>query len=130
MIRETMSGLGIGPWGILIIMQLSFFIMGMFLDDIAILFIAMPIYIPIVVSLGFDPLWFAILYIVNMQMAYLTPPYGFNLFYMRGVAPPEVTMGDIYRSVIPFVALQAIGLAVIMIFPRMVLFLPSQLFGS
>ena len=130
MIRETMSGLGIGPWGILIMMQLSFFIMGMFLDDIAILFIAMPIYIPVIVGLGFDPLWFAILYIVNMQMAYLTPPYGFNLFYMRGVAPPEITMGDIYRSVIPFVALQAVGLAIIMIFPQVVLFLPNQIFGG
>lgn len=129
MIRETMSGLGIGPWGILIMIQLSFFIMGMFLDDIAILFIAMPIYIPIVVGLGFDPLWFAILYIVNMQMAYLTPPYGFNLFYMRGVAPPEITMGDIYRSVIPFVGLQALGLAMIMIFPQIVLWLPNLIFG-
>lgn len=130
MVRETMAGLGISPWGILIMMQLSFFIMGMFLDDIAILFIAMPIYIPIIVSLGFDPLWFAILYIVNMQMAYLTPPYGFNLFYMRGVAPPEITMGDIYRSVIPFVTLQAVGLAIIMIFPQIVLFLPNLLFGG
>jgi len=129
MVRETMAGLGIGPWGILIMMQLSFFIMGMFLDDIAILFIAMPIYIPVIVGLGFDPLWFAILYIVNMQMAYLTPPYGFNLFYMRGVAPPEITMGDIYRSVIPFVALQALGLAMIMIFPQIVLFLPNLIFG-
>jgi len=130
MVRETIAGLGLGPWGILIMMQLSFFIMGMFLDDIAILFIAMPIYIPIIVSLGFDPLWFAILYIINMQMAYLTPPYGFNLFYMRGVAPPEITMGDIYRSVIPFVILQAVGLAIIMIFPQVVLFLPGLIFGS
>ena len=129
MIRETITGLGIGPWGILIMMQLSFFIMGMFLDDIAILFIAMPIYIPVIVGLGFDPIWFAILYIVNMQMAYLTPPYGFNLFYMRGVAPPEITMGDIYRSVIPFVGLQAVGLAMIMIFPQIVLWLPNLIFG-
>jgi len=130
MIKSMITGLEINSWYILIIMQLSFFIMGMFLDDIAILFIAMPIYIPIIVSLGFDPLWYAILYIVNMQMAYLTPPYGFNLFYMKGVAPPEVTMSDIYRSVIPFVAIQAVGLAIIMIFPQIVLWLPGVLFGG
>lgn len=130
MIRSIMTGLAIGPWGILIIIQLTFFIFGMFLDDFAILFVIMPIYIPIVTSMGFDPVWFAILYVVNMQMAYLTPPYGFNLFYMRAVAPPEITMADIYRSVIPFVALQMTGLAIIMIFPQIVMFLPNLIFAS
>ncbi|MCD6300061.1 MAG: TRAP transporter large permease subunit, partial [Dehalococcoidales bacterium] len=130
MIREMMAALMIGRWGVLIIIQLTFFIFGMFLDDFAILFVIMPIYIPIVSSFGFDPVWFAILYVVNMQMAYLTPPYGFNLFYMRAVAPPEITMADIYRSVIPFVALQIIGLAIIMIFPQIVMFLPNLIFGS
>lgn len=129
MLQDILSGLAIGPWGILIIMQLSFFILGMFLDDAGILFICMPIYVPVIRSLGFDPVWFAILYVVNMQMAYLTPPYGFNLFYMRAVAPPDITMGDIYRSVIPFVALQAVGLVVIMIIPQIALFLPGLIFG-
>lgn len=129
MLQELLGGLMINRWSILIIMQLSFFILGMFLDDAGILFICMPIYIPVIVSLGFDPVWFAILYIVNMQMAYLTPPFGFNLFYMRGVAPPDITMGDIYRSVIPFVALQAVGLVIIMLFPQIALFLPDLIFG-
>ena len=130
MIRSMMAELGLGAWGILIIIQLSFFIFGMFLDDWAILFVIMPVYIPIVISYGFDPIWFAILYIVNMQMAYLTPPYGFNLFYMRAVVPPEITMADIYRSVIPFVALQLVGLAIIMIFPQIALFVPNLIFGG
>jgi len=129
MVRSMMSGLGLGPWGALIIIQLTFFIFGMFLDDLAILFVIMPVYIPVVISYGFDPVWFAILFVVNMQMAYLTPPYGFNLFYMRAVAPPEITMADIYRSVIPFVTLQIIGLAIIMIFPQVVMFLPNLIFG-
>ena len=130
MIRSMMAELGLGAWGILIIIQLSFFIFGMFLDDWAILFVIMPVYIPIVISYGFDPIWFAILYIVNMQMAYLTPPYGFNLFYMRAVVPPEITMADIYRSVIPFVALQLVGLAILMIFPQIALFVPNLIFGG
>jgi TRAP-type mannitol/chloroaromatic compound transport system permease large subunit len=110
-------------------MQLSFFLLGMFLDDIAILFMCMPIYIPIIKGLGFDPLWFAILYIVNMQMAFLTPPYGVNLFYMKAIVPKGVTMGDIYRSVIPFVLLQAAGLAGLMVFPDLVLWLPRLIFS-
>lgn len=130
LIETMITGLGIGRWGILIIMQISFFLFGMFLDDIGILFICMPIYLPIIRTLGFDPIWFAILYIVNMQMAYITPPYGINLFYMRSVAPPGITMGDIYRSVIPFVALQMLGLIIIMVFPQIVLFLPNLLFGG
>jgi len=130
MIRDVLGSLGIGPWGVLIIMQLSFFILGMFLDDVGILFICMPIYVPIIIDLGFDLTWFGILYIVNMQMAYLTPPYGINLFYLRAVSPPEMTMRDIYYAAIPFVGLQMLGLVICMIFPQIVLFLPDLLFGS
>ena len=128
MIRSFIVGLDVSPWVILILMQLSFFILGMFLDDIAILFMCMPIYIPIVKALGFDPIWFAVLYVVNMQMAFITPPYGVNLFYMKAVAPKNVTMGDIYRSVLPFVAIQALGLILFMLFPQLILFLPNYLF--
>ncbi|MBS3919555.1 MAG: TRAP transporter large permease subunit [Deltaproteobacteria bacterium] len=128
-IRDTISNLEISPWGVLLVMQLSFFLLGMFLDDIAILFMCMPIYIPIISYLGFDQVWFAILYILNMQMAYLTPPYGVNLFYMKAVAPPEVTLGDIYISIIPFVCLQALCLLIIMVFPGIVLFLPNLIFS-
>jgi TRAP-type mannitol/chloroaromatic compound transport system permease large subunit len=116
------------PWLILLIMQASFFILGMVMDDIAILFLCMPIYVPIIKALGFNPVWFAILYVVNMQMAFLTPPYGVNLFYMKAVAPKNVTIGDIYTSVIPFVLLQLLGLILLMIFPDLVLWLPSYIF--
>ena len=130
MIKSYILGMEVSPWLILLMMQLSFFVLGMFLDDIAILFMCMPIYIPIIKSLGFDPVWFAILYIVNMQMAFLTPPYGVNLFYMKAIAPEGVTMGDIYASVIPFVLLQAVGLVLLMLFPGLVLWLPGLIFGG
>jgi len=119
-----------GRWGVLILIQLTFFVLGTCLDDTAILFITMPIYIPIIQELGFDPVWFGVLYLVNMQMAYLTPPFGYCLMLIKGVVPPDITMGDIYRSVIPFVMLQAVGLAIIMIFPEIVLWLPRIAFGG
>ena len=128
MIRSFITSLDLSPWIILIMMQLSFFILGMVLDDIAILFLCMPIYIPIIKALGFDSVWFAILYIVNMQMAFITPPYGINLFYMKAVAPPNVTIHDIYQSVIPFVLIQALGLILLMLFPDLVLWLPDLIF--
>ncbi len=128
MIRESVTGLDVSPWVILLLMQLSFFMLGMFLDDIAILFLCMPIYVPIVKALGFDPVWFAILYVVNMQMAYITPPYGLNLFYMKAVAPKEISLGDIYRSIVPFLVLQFIGLVLLVAFPKITLWLPSLLF--
>lgn len=129
-VEPLVFGLGIGPWGILVMMMVSWFIMGMFLDDTAILFICLPIYLPIIAALGFDPIWFGILYLVNMQMAYLTPPFGYCLFMMKAVAPPEVSMMDIYHSTTPFVLIQALGLAIIMIFPIIVLWLPRVLFGG
>ncbi|MBA7476917.1 C4-dicarboxylate TRAP transporter large permease protein DctM [subsurface metagenome] len=129
LIKHMLATLGLSPWGTLILMQLSFFVLGAFLDDWAILFICIPIYLPIIIHLGFDPLWFGVLFIINMQMAYLTPPFGYNLFYMKGVVPKEITMADIYRSIIPFVILQATGLALVMIFPQIVLWLPSVIFG-
>jgi len=129
-IDVVITGLPIGRWGILIMIQLTFFILGTALDDTAILFITMPIYIPIIRELGFDPVWFGVLYLVNMQMAYLTPPFGYCLFLMRAVAPPDITMGDIYRSIIPFVMIQALGLAIIMVFSEIVLWLPRLVFGG
>jgi len=128
--ENIMTALAMGRWGVMIMMQFTWFVLGMFLDDTAILFITMPIYIPIIIELGFDPVWFGVLYLVNMQMAYLTPPFGYCLFLMKGVAPPDIGMGDIYRSVIPFVAIQGLGLAIIMIFPQIVLWLPNLIFGG
>jgi len=129
MIQSFIGSVGLSPWLVLLMIQLSFFVLGMFLDDGAILFVTMPVYIPIITTLGFDPTWFAILYIVNMQMAFLTPPFGYNLFYIRSVAPPEITLKDIYVSVIPYVALQGVGLILIMLFPQLCLWLPNLIFG-
>jgi TRAP-type mannitol/chloroaromatic compound transport system permease large subunit len=124
-INHIVTVLPVGGFGVILIMQLSIFLLGMIMDDIAIILLCTPIYLPIVTSLGFDPLWFGVLFMVNMQCAWLTPPYGFNLFYMRAITPSEITMGDIYRSVIPFVGLQLILLVLVMLFPQIALWLPA-----
>ena len=108
-------------------MMLSLFILGMLMDDFAVVMLCVPIYVPIVRTLGFNTLWFAILFMVNMQMAYLTPPYGFNLFYVKSIVPSEITMGDIYRSVVPFVGLQMLALILIFLFPQIAIWLPGLL---
>ncbi len=128
MIREAITSMDVSPWVVIVMMQLSFFLLGMFLDDIAILFLCMPIYVPIIKVLGFDPVWFAVLYVMNMQMAYITPPYGLNLFYMKAVAPKEITLSDIYRSIVPFLGIQAVALVILIVFPIIALWLPSLLF--
>jgi tripartite ATP-independent transporter DctM subunit len=124
LIQNLIIGYNVDPWFILIGMMLSLLILGTILDDYAILMITAPIYVPIITSLGFDPLWFGILFIMNMQIAVLTPPYGFALFYMKGVSP-EINMVQLYRAVVPFLGLQVIGLVIIMVFPSLVLWLPG-----
>jgi TRAP-type mannitol/chloroaromatic compound transport system permease large subunit len=119
----------LSPWTVLIMMQLSFLIMGMFLDDTAMLILVAPLYIPLVAKLGFDPVWFGVLYTITVQIAYMTPPFGYNLFLMRAMAPPEITLGDIYRSIVPFVLVMLLGLALIMAFPQIALWLPNQHYG-
>ncbi len=130
MIRNFVMGLDVSPWMVLILMQVSFFFLGMFLDDIAILFMCMPIYIPIIKGFGFDPVWFGILYVMNMQMAYLTPPYGLNLFFMKAVAPKNVTIKDIYLSIPIFLFIQLVALVLVMVFPDLAMYLPRMLFGG
>jgi tripartite ATP-independent transporter DctM subunit len=120
---------GLGPWEIIILMQLSYILMGMFLDDTAMLVIVAPLYVPLVISLGFDPIWYGVLYTITCQIAYMTPPFGYNLFLMRAMAPKEVTLADIYRSIIPFVLVMTIGLAVVMAFPQIALWLPNLYYG-
>jgi len=117
--------LGMGPWEILIMMQLSYILMGMFLDDTAMLVIVAPLYVPLVKVLGFDLVWYGVLYTITCQIAYMTPPFGYNLFLMRAMAPPEVTLGDIYRSIIPFVIVMVFGLTLVMMFPQIALWLPE-----
>ncbi len=117
----------LSPWGVLIMMQLSYILMGMFLDDTAMLVIVAPLYVPLIIALGFDPIWYGVLYTITCQIAYMTPPFGYNLFLMRAMAPKEITLIDIYRSIIPFVLVMCIGLAIVMIFPEIATWLPSQL---
>ena len=117
-----------GPWGIIITMMLIVFLLGMVLDPIGIMLITLPVFMPVVISLGFDPIWFGILFVINMEIGYMTPPFGFNLFYLKSVVPPGITMGDIYRSVIPFVIVQIIGMGIIMAYPKMATWLPDLLF--
>ena len=113
------------PWTILILMLFSFIIMGMFLDDTAMLVIVAPLYIPLVISLGFNPIWFGILYTITCQIAYITPPFGYNLFLMRAMAPPEITLVDIYRSIVPFFLLMVLTIIILMVFPQIALWLPD-----
>jgi tripartite ATP-independent transporter DctM subunit len=117
------------PWTILILMLLSFIVLGSFLDDTAMLVIVAPLYIPLVIKLGFNPIWFGVLYTVTCQIAYITPPFGYNLFLMRAMAPPEITLIDIYRSIVPFFVLMVLSLIILMIFPQITLWLPEQYAG-
>jgi tripartite ATP-independent transporter DctM subunit len=117
----------LGPWEVLIMMQISYIIMGMFLDDTAMLVIVAPLYVPLVIALGFNPIWYGILYTITCQIAYITPPFGYNLFLMRAMAPPEIGLMDIYRSAIPFVIIMLIGLAIVAAFPPIALWLPGQI---
>ncbi len=120
--------LGLNPWIILILMQLSFIIMGTFLDDTAMLVIVAPLYVPLVGALGFDLIWYGILYTITTQIAYMTPPFGYNLFLMRAMAPPEISLQDIYGSIIPFVLVMALALSLVMMFPQIALWLPEYVY--
>ncbi|MCF4099259.1 TRAP transporter large permease [Maritalea mediterranea] len=122
--------LGLNPWVILIIMQLSFLLMGTFLDDTAMLVIVAPLYVPLVAALGFDLVWYGVLYTITTQIAYMTPPFGYNLFLMRAMAPPEITLKDIYGSILPFVLVMILALGLIMAFPQLALWLPETVYGK
>jgi tripartite ATP-independent transporter DctM subunit len=122
--------LGLNPWIVLILMQLSFLIMGTFLDDTAMLVIVAPLYVPLVTVLGFDLVWYGVLYTITTQIAYMTPPFGYNLFLMRAMAPPEIELKDIYASILPFVCIMALALALVMAFPQLSLWLPETVYGQ
>ena len=128
-VADLFIGSGLNRWLSLAIMMGIVFMMGMFIDWAAILLVTVPIFLPIAMELGFDPLWFAILMCVNLQTSFLTPPFGYALFYFAGVAPPGYTMMHIYRGIIPFVILQLIGLIVIGSFPELATYLPDLFFG-
>jgi TRAP-type mannitol/chloroaromatic compound transport system permease large subunit len=111
-------------------MQLTYILMGTFLDDTAMLIIVAPLYVPLIIALGFNPIWYGILYTITCQIAYMTPPFGYNLFLMRAMAPPDITLIDIYRSIIPFVIIMTIGLAIVIAFPQVALWLPEYYYGK
>jgi len=121
--------LGLNPWVILILMQVSFLLMGTFLDDTAMLVIVAPLYVPLVATLGFDLVWYGVLYTITTQIAYMTPPFGYNLFLMKAMAPPEIRLRDIYSSIVPFVLVMILALALIMAVPDLALWLPHWVYG-
>ena len=141
-ISQTLIGTGLGPYGILVVMMVILVILGMFLDWVGILLLAVPIFIPLMKTLEFNgvfglpgvapeeaALWFGVVYMVNMQMSFISPPFGYALFYLKSVAPPQVTMAQIYRSSLPFLMLQALGLTLCIVFPEIVLWLPRLVYG-
>jgi len=121
--------LHLDPWVILILMQLSFLLMGTFLDDTAMLVIVAPLYVPLVAVLGFDLIWYGVLYTITTQIAYMTPPFGYNLFLMRAMAPPEISLRDIYGSILPFVGVMILALILLMRFPEIALWLPQYVYA-
>ncbi|MBW1646140.1 MAG: TRAP transporter large permease subunit [Deltaproteobacteria bacterium] len=128
-VANFLLGSGLNRYLVLAIMMAIVFFMGMFIDWAAILLVTVPIFTPIAMELDFNPLWFAMLMCVNLQTSFLTPPFGYALFYFKGVAPPEINIGHIYRGIIPFVALQLLGLVLLVIFPEIITWLPSVVFS-
>jgi tripartite ATP-independent transporter DctM subunit len=131
LVRNFLGGLAghFSKEGVLAIVMILIFFIGFFLDFIEIVFIHVPVLAPIMLEFGFDPLWFCILLAVNLQTSFLTPPFGFSLFYLKAVTPPEVTTGHIYRGIIPFVACQMLGLLIVILYPEIATWLPRKVFG-
>ena len=128
LVMDIVKNLEVNRWLILMAMQIILLISGMFMDDYAVVTICAPIFLPIAKFLGFNPIWFSVVFLLNMQVAYLTPPFGWALILMKGVAPPEVTTKDIWQSVPPFVGIQLIVLILTMIFSQLALWLPGMMF--
>jgi tripartite ATP-independent transporter DctM subunit len=129
LIESIMQYVPGGRWGTIVFIQVLLLILGMVLDPAGIMMITIPVFMPIIKAHGFDPLWFGILFIMNMNIGYMTPPFGFNLFYLKAIVPPSITMGDIYRSVIPFTIMECTGMLLVMIFPEIATWLPNKFFG-
>lgn len=130
MVAQLTQDLGLPPLGVIILLQVIMLLLGFIIDELIIVLMCAPLFTPIVVSLGYDPIWFGILMILNIEIAVQTPPYGFALFYLKGIAPPGVTMMDIYRSIAPFILLKLCVLILCMLFPEVVLWLPNKIMGE
>jgi tripartite ATP-independent transporter DctM subunit len=116
-ISGLITGISDNPLGVLLFMMAILFLLGMFLDWVGIALLAMPIFVPIITDLGYDPVWFGVLFCMNMQVSFLSPPFGPAAFYLKSVAPPEISLGEIFRSLLPFIGLQILALAVLIAFP-------------
>lgn len=128
-IKTIMLALPVSPLGIIVVMMLIIIFLGMIIDWLGILFLTIPLFIPIVIALGFDPVWFGVLFVMNIQMAYMSPPFGQGMFYVKGVAPPEISMLDIVKSVWPFLGIQFAALMLVVFIPQIALWLPNQMIG-
>jgi TRAP-type mannitol/chloroaromatic compound transport system permease large subunit len=128
LVHEVLSTIPGGPFGAMLAVMVVMFVLGFFLDFIEIVFVVIPIVGPVLLAMGIDPIWFGVMVAVNLQTSFLTPPFGFALFYLRGVAPDSVTTGAIYRGIVPFVIIQLVGLGLIALFPSLATWLPSVLF--
>ena len=129
-VRAVLEALPGGVIGAVIVVMLVMFLLGFVLDFIEITFVVVPIVGPVLLAMGLDPVWLGIMIAINLQTSFLTPPFGFALFYLRGVAPPSVTTAQIYRGAVPFVAIQLLALLLLAIFPDLVTWLPSRIYGS
>jgi len=129
LVARILSDMPGGTHGAMLAIMVVMFVMGFFLDFIEIIFVVVPIVGPVLLAMDLDPVWFGVMIAVNLQTSFLTPPFGFALFYLRGVAPASVTTMDIYRGIVPFVGLQVVGLAAVWIFPQLATWLPRALFG-
>lgn len=128
-VSSLIEQLGFGPWATFLVMMGLVFILGMFLDWLGIVLICLPIFLPIATGFGFDPLWFVMMIAIVLQTSFLTPPFGYALFYLEGVAPPGVTLGHIYRGVLPFVGLIVLGTVLCALYPPIITWLPGAIFG-
>lgn len=129
-VADVLLGMDVSPYIVFAIMMAVVFFMGMFIDWAAILLVVVPIFTPIAMDLEFNPLWFAMMICINLQTSFLTPPFGYSLFYFKGVAPAEYSMGDVYKGILPFVIIQIIGLSLLVVFPQIITYLPELFFGS
>ena len=127
LIQDAMTNLPVGPMGVILIMMLIWIILGCFIDWIGILLLTAPIFVPVASKLGFDLVWLGVLFCMNMQISYVSPPFGPAAFYLKGVVPPDITLGDIFRSIMPYMVLQLIALGLVIAFPQIALWLPSTM---
>src|SRR3982750_2534933 len=142
-VANTILGTGLPPYGILALMMVILFVLGMFIDWVGILLLTVPIFLPIMKSFAWGgllglpgvraedvPLWYGVIFMVNMQMAFLSPPFGYSLFYLKSVAPPHISMATIFQSAMPFICLQALGNMLCIIFPQIIIWLPKIVYGG